>query len=72
MVQKWTLIHWSIEIILATNHIFRLLRSSAVTSANYFYPHVCAYAYTHRKLSLHEDDNLHDMKESVSGHKRMI
>ena len=34
----WTLIHWSTEIILATNHIFRLLRSSATASANYYHP----------------------------------
>ena len=36
--KTWTIIHWPTEIILATNHIFRLLRSSAVTSANYYYP----------------------------------
>ena len=37
--KTWTIIHWPTEIILPTNHIFRLLRSSAVTSANYYYPH---------------------------------
>ena len=36
--KTWTIIHWPTEIIVATNHIFRLLRSSAVTSANYYYP----------------------------------
>ena len=28
--KTWTIIHWPTEIIEATNHIFRLLRSSAV------------------------------------------